>query len=69
VAYVVDNRRLSARRTTFVDWQSSHVVGRYRAITPEEVATLAAQVGLNDVQVLSPTVTGYYQPIVTASAR
>lgn len=42
----------------------------YRAITPEELATLATRVGFNDVQVLSPTVTGYcyYQPIVTATA-
>jgi glycine/sarcosine N-methyltransferase len=56
------------RQTNSLGWQSSHFVGRYRAITPDEVATLAARVGFNDVQVLSPTVTGYYQPIVTATA-
>ncbi|MDF3837571.1 class I SAM-dependent methyltransferase [Cupriavidus basilensis] len=56
------------RQTNSLDWQSSHFVGRYRAITPDEVATLSAQVGFNDVQVLSPTVTGYYQPIVAAMA-
>ncbi|MDR5777635.1 MULTISPECIES: class I SAM-dependent methyltransferase [unclassified Caballeronia] len=56
------------RQTSGLDWQLSHFVGRYRAITPEELATLAMQVGFNDVQVLSPTVTGYYQPIVTATA-
>jgi 2-polyprenyl-3-methyl-5-hydroxy-6-metoxy-1,4-benzoquinol methylase len=68
-----DDRRYSVhlhitRQTSDLNWQSKHFVGRYRAITPEEVATLAAQVGFNDVQVLSPTVTGYYQPIVTAIA-
>lgn len=56
------------RQTNSLDWQSSHFVGRYRAISPEEVATLAVQVGFNDVQVLSPIVTGYYQPIVTGIA-
>ncbi|CAB3639121.1 hypothetical protein LMG24238_00114 [Paraburkholderia sediminicola] len=56
------------RQTNSLDWQSSHFIGHYRAITPEEVATLAAQVGFNDVQVLSPVVSGYYQPIVTGIA-
>lgn len=55
-------------QTSSLDWQSKHFVGRYRAVTPEEVATLAVQVGFNNVQVLSPTITGYYQPIVTATA-
>lgn len=57
------------RQTSSLDWQSSHFVGRYRAITPEEVAALAAQVGFGHVQILSPTVTGYYQPIVTGIAE
>ena len=56
------------RQTNNLDWQSAHFVGHYRAITPEEVATLAAQVGFKAVQVLSPAITGYYQPIVTAMA-
>lgn len=56
------------RQTDNHDWQSSHFVGRYRAITTEEVATLAAQAGFNNVEILSPTVTGYYQPIVSAIA-
>ncbi|CAE6826507.1 class I SAM-dependent methyltransferase [Paraburkholderia aspalathi] len=56
------------RQTKSLDWQSTHFVGRYRAITPGEVATLAAVVGFSDVQILPSTVTGYYQPIVTAVA-
>lgn len=56
------------RQTNSLDWRSSHFVGRYRAITPEEVAALAVQVGFKHVQVLSPAITGYYQPIVTGIA-
>jgi SAM-dependent methyltransferase len=47
-------------------WVSRHFVGHYRAITPEEVAGHASFVGLQQVEVLAPAVTGYYQPIVSA---
>jgi glycine/sarcosine N-methyltransferase len=67
-----DERRYSVhlyitRQTSSLDWQSSHFVGHYRAITPDEVASLASQVGFDDVRVLSPAITGYYQPIITAA--
>jgi SAM-dependent methyltransferase len=51
------------------EWLTRHFVGRYRAVTPDEVAHLAEQAGLCDVKVLSPAVTGYYQPIVSAARR
>jgi SAM-dependent methyltransferase len=47
-------------------WVTRHFVGRYRAITPEEVAHHANQVGFGQIEVLGPSVTGYYQPIVSA---
>jgi len=67
-----DDRRYTVhlhitRQTSGVDWQSSHFVGHYRAITPDEVACLALQVGFEDVRVLWPATTGYYQPIMTAA--
>lgn len=42
--------------------------GAYRAIMPEEVASLAQAVGFHDVAVLTPSDTGYYQPIISACA-
>lgn len=67
-----DDRRYSVhlyitRQTSGSDWQSSHFVGHYRAITPDEVASLASQVGFDDIRILSPATTGYYQPIITAA--
>jgi glycine/sarcosine N-methyltransferase len=47
-------------------WTTSHFLGHYRAITPKEVASQAEQVGFRQVQILPPTETGYYQPVVTA---
>jgi glycine/sarcosine N-methyltransferase len=47
-------------------WTTAHVVGHYRAITPEQVASQAEQVGFHQVRVLTPAESGYYQPIVTA---
>ena len=47
------------------EWATDHFVGRYRAITPEEVAVLARQAGFREVKVLQPADTGYHQPIVT----
>lgn len=55
------------RQTSALDWHSGHFVGHYRAITPNELASLASRVGFDDVQVLLPAVTGYYQPIITAT--
>ena len=53
-----DERRYSVhlyitRQTSGPDWQSSHFVGHYRAITPDELASIASRVGFNDVRVLA----------------
>jgi glycine/sarcosine N-methyltransferase len=48
-------------------WVTHHFVGRYRAVTPGEVARLAEQSGFRQVKVLDPIATGYYQPIVCAT--
>lgn len=47
-------------------WKTSHFAGRYRAITPQEVAAHASKAGFQQVQILPPAATGYYQPIVAA---
>lgn len=49
-------------------WQTRHFVGHYRAIPPSEVATLAQRAGFDDVRVLPPGETGYYQPVIRAVA-
>lgn len=38
--------------------------GRLRAVLPDEIAGIATQVGFNNVHVLAPAETGYYQPII-----
>jgi glycine/sarcosine N-methyltransferase len=48
------------------EWVTSHFLGHYRAITPEEVAVHAEQVGFQKIKILQPVDTGYYQPVVTA---
>jgi glycine/sarcosine N-methyltransferase len=68
-----DERRYAVHlyitRETARCWQSRHFfVGQYRAVAPEEVASLASRAGFADVQVLTPVETGYYQPIVRAAA-
>ncbi len=50
-------------------WISQHFTGRYRALSPQEVAEGMRTVGLDEVRVLSERETGYYQPIVTAVRR
>jgi glycine/sarcosine N-methyltransferase len=69
----IDNRRYVlhlyiTRHKPDGEWATSHFVGRYRAITPKEVAALAKQAGFREVKVLQPADTGYYQPIVTGHA-
>jgi glycine/sarcosine N-methyltransferase len=49
-------------------WHTRHFVGRYRAIPPSEVAGLAQRAGFDDVRVLAPNETGYYQPVIRAVA-
>jgi glycine/sarcosine N-methyltransferase len=48
------------------EWVTNHFLGHYRAITPEEVAVHAEQVGFQKIKILQPVDTGYYQPVVTA---
>ena len=50
-------------------WHTRHFVGQYRAITPNDVAALAVDAGFNDIRVLAPNETGYYQPVIRAVAR
>jgi len=52
-------RQLSDER-----WDSDHFVGHYRAVTPEEIALLAERAGFQEVRVLPPSATGFYQPII-----
>ena len=49
-------------------WHTRHFVGRYRAISPSEVAELARRASFDDVRVLGPQETGYYQPVIRAVA-
>jgi hypothetical protein len=66
----LDERRyvvhLYLSRQTGQGWEDHHFVGRYRAVAPEEVASLAVSAGLTDVRIRLPSDTGFYQPIVTA---
>jgi glycine/sarcosine N-methyltransferase len=47
-------------------WVTSHFLGHYRAITPQEVAAQMEQVGFRQIEIRQPVETGYYQPVVTA---
>jgi ubiquinone/menaquinone biosynthesis C-methylase UbiE len=49
-------------------WHTRHFVGQYRAITPNDVAALVVHAGFDDVRVLAPDETGYYQPVIRAVA-
>jgi glycine/sarcosine N-methyltransferase len=48
------------------EWVTSHFLGHYRAITPQELAALMDQVGFQQVEILQPLETDYYQPVVAA---
>jgi glycine/sarcosine N-methyltransferase len=48
-------------------WAVNHFTGRYRAVTPHEVAVHAARAGFRGVKILQAEDTGYFQPVVTAS--
>jgi glycine/sarcosine N-methyltransferase len=51
------------------EWCTLHFSGRYRAITPNEVAAIAERVGLQSVEVWSPSNTEFYQPIISGVRR
>jgi SAM-dependent methyltransferase len=48
-------------------WATNHFQGRYRAVSPREIAGFAEQAGFQQVESLEPKETGYYQPIVAAT--
>jgi glycine/sarcosine N-methyltransferase len=50
------------------EWSTRHFVGRYRAITLDELVHLAEKAGLCEVRVLAPSETGYHQPILSATS-
>lgn len=68
-----DERRYAVHLFIMVEkydgWHTRHFVGHYRAVTPSEVAALAVEAGFDDVRVLAPDETGYYQPLIRAVAR
>lgn len=49
-------------------WKSHHSVGRYRAITVDEVVSFMRKADFTDIRILEPLETGYYQPIVSGKA-
>ena len=49
-------------------WETLHFAGAYRAVTSAEVATMATAADLSGVRVLEQDETGFYQPIVVATA-
>jgi glycine/sarcosine N-methyltransferase len=67
-----DDRRYIVHQFITVEkldgWHTRHFVGHYRAIPPSEVAGLAQRAGFDDVRVLAPDETGYYQPVIRAVA-
>ncbi|MCX7342988.1 MAG: class I SAM-dependent methyltransferase [Proteobacteria bacterium] len=46
------------------DWMVHHFVGHYRAVPPKEIQSLMEKAGLTNVSILSPSETGFYQPII-----
>ncbi len=51
-----------------IGWKVRHVTGTYRAVTPAEVAALSEKAGFGAVRILTPDESGYYQPIIRATA-
>jgi glycine/sarcosine N-methyltransferase len=68
----IDQRRyrlhLYVTRDTSQGWITHHFEGSYRAVTTEEIGDLAQRAGLREIAVLTPQDTGFYQPIVVATA-
>jgi hypothetical protein len=69
----IDERRyvvhLYVTQDTAQGWITHQFTGNYRAVTPDEMAQLAIRAGLQDVHVLPPATTGFYQPIIVAHAQ
>jgi SAM-dependent methyltransferase len=49
-------------------WRTLHFVGHYRAVPVSDVAALVTAAGFDDVRVLGPGETFYYQPVIRAVA-
>jgi glycine/sarcosine N-methyltransferase len=68
----IDQRRyrlhLYVTRETSQGWITHHFEGSYRAVTTEEIGDLAQRAGLREIAILRPQDTGFYQPIVAATA-
>jgi glycine/sarcosine N-methyltransferase len=68
----IDERRytlhLYLTHNTDKGWIAHHFVGRYRSVTPEEIAGLSRETGFRNVRILSPADSGFYQPIIAAEA-
>jgi glycine/sarcosine N-methyltransferase len=55
------------RQLPSLKWSTDHFIGHYRAMTPQEVASHAERVGFQQIEILTPSTTGFYQPVVTAT--
>jgi glycine/sarcosine N-methyltransferase len=68
----LDERRylvhLCLTQDTIEGWVIRHFTGSFRAVTADELGVLARQAGLQDIRVLPPADTGFYQPIMSAQA-
>jgi hypothetical protein len=49
-------------------WRTLHFLGHYGAVPVSDVAALVTAAGFDDVRVLAPGETGYYQPVIRAVA-
>jgi hypothetical protein len=49
-------------------WDTRHFVGSYRAITPAELSDALHKSGFKNVEILKPSETQFYQPIIRAIA-
>ena len=68
----LDDRRyvfhLYITRELDTGWETFHTSGCYRALRREELAAVLSQSGFKDVRWLMPAESGFYQPIVIATA-
>jgi glycine/sarcosine N-methyltransferase len=55
-------------RDTPAGWQIHHDVSSYRAVLREELTSILERAGFVDVRWLLPAESGYYQPLIVASA-
>ena len=67
----LDDRRYTVHqyisRQMGPNWEVHHFVGRYRAVSPGEIAAMVLSAGFTDARILAPADTGFYQPIITGT--